>query len=49
MYQPSNKKADKETMKKMLKKVYKNLIEKNVISIEIQKVTKDKNKKLFIS
>ena len=47
MYQPSNKKADKETMKKMLKKVYKNLIEKNVISIEIQKVTKDKNKKLF--
>ena len=29
----------------MLKKVYKNLVEKNIISIEIQKLTKDKNKK----
>ena len=46
MYEPASKKADKETMKKMLKKMYKNLVEKNTISIEIQKVTKDKNKKL---
>ena len=45
IYEPTSKKADKETMKKMLKKVYKNLVEKNVISIEIQKLTKDKNKK----
>ena len=46
MYEPSSKKADKETMKKMLKKMYKNLVEKKIISIEIQKVTKDKNRKL---
>ena len=46
MYEPSGKKADKETMKKMLKKVYKNLVEKNVNSIELTKVAKDKNKKL---
>ena len=46
MYEPTGKKADKETMKKMLKKIYKNLVEKNIISIEIQKMTKDKNKKL---
>ena len=46
MYEPTAKKVDKETMKKMLKKMYKNLVEKKAISIEIQKVTKDKNKKL---
>ena len=46
MYEPSTKRVDKETMKKMLKKMYKNLVEKKIISIEIQKVTKDKNKKL---
>ena len=46
MYEPSGKKADKETMKKMLKKVYKNLVEKTVNSIELTKVAKDKNKKL---
>ena len=46
MYNPPSKKADKETMKKMLKKMFKNLVEKKIISIEIQKVTKDKNKKL---
>ena len=46
MYEPSSKKADKETMKKILKKMYKNLVEKKIISIEIQKVTKDKNRKL---
>ena len=46
IFQPTGKKADKETMKKMLKKIFKNLIEINTISIEIQKVTKDKNKKL---
>ena len=46
VYEPTAKRADKETMKKMLKKVYKNLVEKKVISIELQKVTKDKNKKL---
>jgi len=46
MYEPTAKKVDKETMKKMLKKMYKNLVEKKAISVEIQKVTKDKNKKL---
>ena len=46
IFEPAGKKADKQTMKKMLKKVFKNLVEKNTISIEIQKVTKDKNKKL---
>ena len=46
MYEPTSKRADKETMKKMLKKAYKDLVEKKMFSFEIQKVTKDKNKKL---
>ena len=47
MYEPSSsRKADKETMQKMLKKVFKIVVVIRTISFEIHKVTKDKNKKL---
>ena len=47
MYEPSSsRKADKQTMQKMLKKVFKIVVVIRVMSFEIQKVTKDKNKKL---
>ena len=44
MYESSTKKTGREVGKKILK-VFKNLIALNVISVEVQKVTKDKNKK----
>ena len=44
MYESSTKKTGKETGKKILK-VFKNLVEINAISVEVQKVTKDKNRK----